>query len=553
MLISPLGPRQKQDKFKEVLWKACSDEDDRRRFCNSCRSRYLTGSDWPSPKSRANKISPVINRKSAFVYSGEGLKFWLEPPVNEDLAESVPRLETASEALEQEWYTSGTDDVFNIGVTWAYVYGTEIACTMPTWDNRANTPHLKSYLIHPADFSVLRREIPDLQQQEAFVLTTYISMPEVMRRVRYHKRDTQIIKSLEACYEGEGVTSGASGSIIMGYAPTGPNTFRANYMAGTRGPYASTRSPLELYKWRDIYYFDDLFGAWFCATMSGDEVVFNRPIERMGFGAFPPFTKICPRPLPDYFWGISEVEQLSGLQDWWTYRSDQVDRFMAKQLRPSRAGIGMGKSYEEQLAVLDRPGGRAAFPNQGTVIQEFKTEMPNGAFDLLEMIESFFTDQSGLRPSLFGKQEPGVRTEGMAASTMRLSAAEVRKEAKTVEKNVQDHGDVLFDLMQRFHDDIMIDDNGKKFFLAQMPQNIHVHVDGSSSSPVFVEDHAQLAMALRRFGDITPEKFIELLHPAMKGSLIYDTKKVQYVKMLAQEVVKIQQEQKRMGAGEKKE
>src|ERR1700721_4037629 len=118
MLISPLGPRQKQDKFKEGLWKSCSDEEYRRRFCNSCRSRYLTGSDWPSPKSRANKISPVINRKSAFAYSGEGLKFWLEPPINEDLAESVPRLETPSEALEKEWNTSGTDDVFNMGVTW---------------------------------------------------------------------------------------------------------------------------------------------------------------------------------------------------------------------------------------------------------------------------------------------------------------------------------------------------------------------------------------------------------------------------------------------------
>lgn len=547
MVITELGPRKTREKFLELIYICCSDEDDRRRFFNSCRSRYLAGSVWPSPKARANKISPVINRKSAFTYSGEGLKFWLDPPNDEEAPRTLPRLEPASEALEATWMDSGTDETFSEGVTWSYVYGTEIISTMPVWEKRSNTAHLQSYLIHPADFSVYRKEVTELRKQECVILTSYLSYPEVWRRLKNHPRREALIKGLETVYEGDGVTSGAAGSIIMGYAPTGPNTFRANYLAGSRGPYDAVRSPLQLYRWRDLYYYDDALCAWALVTMSGDQIVWDRPIEKIGVGPIPPFTKICPRPLPDYFWGLSEVEQLSPLQDWFTYRMDQSDRFLAKMLRPARALIGGGEMMEEKLAILDRPGGNAAFATQNAQIQEFKTEFPEAAFELLQIIGDFFTDQSGLRPSLFGKQEPGVRTEGMAASTMRMSAAEVRREALRIERNISDHADLVFELMRIYDDDYLLDAGGNQFYLAELPPNIRVHVDGHSHSPVFVEDHAQLAMALRKYGDITPEKFIELLQPAMKGALLWDVRKTQLVKMLAQEVVKIQQQQKRSG------
>jgi hypothetical protein len=225
---------------------------------------------------------------------------------------------------------------------------------------------------------------------------------------------------------------------------------------------------------------------------------------------------------------------------------DELDQFVAKRLKPPKAVIGAPKNYEERMAALNRPGGRATLPRDAK-IQEMSSEIPGEIFEFMEGIDSFFLEQSGLRPSMFGKQEPGVRTEGMAASTMRLAAAEMRREALVIEKQAENAASVLFGLMRRYYDTTLLDDNNVPFKLAEFPADARPRVDGNSGSPVFVEDHAQLAMTLRRFEDITPEKFIELLHPAMKGALIHDAKKAGLVKMLASQVAKKMQEQKRLG------
>lgn len=130
---------------------------------------------------------------------------------------------------------------------------------------------------------------------------------------------------------------------------------------------------------------------------------------------------------------------------------------------------------------------------------------------------------------------------------MRLAAAEMRREALVIEKQAENAANILFGLMRRYYDETLMDDNQKPFKIAEFPGDARVRVDGHSASPVFVEDHAQLAQTLRRYGDITPEKFIELLHPAMKGALVHDIKRIQWVQMLAAEVAKKQQEMKRIG------
>lgn len=540
---SEKGERSFKDELLKNVFYCTSDEDDRRQFYNSCRTRYLTGSDWPKPKARTNKISPIVKRKAAFTYSGEGLKFWMEPSTNEEIGDVFDKLEPASQALETEWIISGTDDCFSLGVEWAYVYGAMIITTLPVWNERQRKSYLKTLLVHPADFSVMRRETPETGQQELLILSSYLSMADIERKYRYFKDKAKLMRSLEQIYEGDLANSGSIQNIIMG---PGASTFQANWI-GARGPYTQTGIPLPLYRFRDIYYYDDATGEWWVCTLSGDMVVAKRPLERLGVGPIPPFTKICPRPLPDNYWGVSEVEQLTSLQDWYVYRMGQTDRFLAKQLRPSRAAFGLGKGFEEDLAALDRPGGTASFGRQDANIQEFKTELPSGIFELLEGISDFFLDESGLRPSMFGKAEPGVRTEGMAATTMRVSAAEIRKEARIIEKNVTDHANILFEQMRLHNDEPQIDINGKLFYLSQLPADIQVRVDGQSNSPLFVEDHAQLAMALRKYNDITPEKFIELLHPAMKGALLWDVRRTQMVKLLAQELQKQAQQQQREG------
>lgn len=540
----PTDYKQRRDLVLEVLDKCTESEDERRRFYDSCRQRYLFGGDAFS-QSRVNKIAPIVNRKSAFTYSADSLKFWLQVTPDEDFEQVYPMLEPVAEAIEDEWWRSSTDRLFGMGVTWSYVYGCSILCTLPVLNTDKRTVSLVSHLLQsPADFSVYQPEQPDLLKQEAMCLTTYLPLSQVERRIRIHPRRREIARKLELYNQN----LYAEGAIIMGYSQQGPTTFKAEYSWG--GPYRyMPRTSLNYYRWRDLYLFDDDLGDWRLFTITSDEIVFDRPMAQVGLPGVPPFTKICPLELPDYFWGQSQVESVAAIQDWFMHRTDELDRFIAKRLIPPKAIIGAGSTWEERLAALNRPGGKLAVNSRDVQIQEMGSEIPKEVFEFLQGIDSFFQEQSGLRPSLFGKQEPGIRTEGMAASTMRLAAAEVRREALTLEKQAEDHANILLNQMRRYYTDVLVDISGKPFRLAEFPDGFRVRVDGHSASPVFVEDHAQLAMTLRRFGDITPEKFIELLHPSMKGALIHDIKKIQYIKMLGQEVAKAQQEMKRSGQG----
>lgn len=538
----PTDYRKLRNTVLGVLDKCTESEDERRRFYDSCRQRYLFGGDAFS-QSRVNKISPVVNRKSAFTYSADSLKFWLQVTPDEDFEQVYPMLESVAEAVEDEWWRSSTDRLFGMGVTWSYVYGCSILCTLPVLNSDKRSVSLVSHLLsNPADFGVYQPEQPDILKQEAMCLTSYLPLSQVERRIRFHPRRHEIAKKLELYNQN----LYAEGAIIMGYSQQGPTTFKADYAWG--GPYRyMPRTSLNYYRWRDLYIFDDDLGDWRLFTITSDEIVFDRPMSMVGLPGIPPFTKVSPLELPDYFWGQSQVESIAAIQDWFMHRTDELDRFIAKRLIPPKAIIGAGSTWEERLGALNRPGGKLAVNSRDVQIQEMGSEIPKEVFEFLQGIDAFFQEQSGLRPSLFGKQEPGVRTEGMAASTMRLAAAEVRREALSLEKQAEDHGNILLHQMRRYYTDTLIDANGRPFKLAEFPDGFRVRVDGHSASPVFVEDHAQLAMTLRRFGDITPEKFIELLHPSMKGALIHDIKKIQYIKMLGQEVAKAQQEMKRSG------
>ena len=54
----------------------------------------------------------------------------------------------------------------------------------------------------------------------------------------------------------------------------------------------------------------------------------------------------------------------------------------------------------------------------------------------------------------------------------------------------------------------------KMQFTAKMfTEDYQVHVDAHSASPVFVDDHVQLAMALAKMGAIGPDSLLEMTKP----------------------------------------
>ena len=72
-----------------------------------------------------------------------------------------------------------------------------------------------------------------------------------------------------------------------------------------------------------------------------------------------PFVKVCPNPMLDYLWGLSEMSGLTQLQMWRESRFVQIDQIFQLQLDPPRFFSGVTLS-DERMAAMRKPGGYAS-------------------------------------------------------------------------------------------------------------------------------------------------------------------------------------------------
>jgi hypothetical protein len=338
------------------------------------------------------------------------------------------------------------------------------------------------------------------------------------------------------------------GSTAEGVIEMGPNAnqFEAAYWKGGPSPY-TPNTPITYYGFYDLYCFDDDLADWRVFTVTGNCIVWDRPISRIGIPGMLPFVKVCAEEHPEYFWGVSLVDDLRKLQDWYADRMDDMDNLIGQILNPPTVATGLGKSFEEQLSALYKPGGKATSQSATAKIERLVPEMPESVFEFVKGIDSLLMDQSNMRPSMFGRQEPGVRTEGMAAGLMRVAGAEMSVMGLQIEKQAQACAQMLFRYLRRYSPEKIVDEDGKLFSLVEFPDDARIRVDGHSSNPLFVEDNAQLAMGLMRYGAITQETLVRMLHPALEGKILHDLRKIQWIKVQEQTRMQLEQQAKRSG------
>ena len=219
----------------------------------------------------------------------------------------------------------------------------------------------------------------------------------------------------------------------------------------------------------------------------------------------------------------------------------------AKVLSRPKAVLGMGGLDDEIKNALDSEGGVAFLGQPGAQVQEMAAELPPEALQILANIQEMFYEFSSMRATLFGRQEKGTRTEGMLAGLLRVSAAATRKTALVVERDIEQVASLLYLYKREFEDDELNAPDGNTFYLSEFPEDARIRVDGHSSSALFVQDNMVMAEALGRLGLATPTKQIMLMNPPLKAALIHDLRKIEMAKMVAAQVVKAQQGQKRSG------
>jgi hypothetical protein len=514
---------------QELVRQCTASRRDRFTFYQTCRNYYLFGSG-DARGAPYNKIGSTVDTLSSFIYSPDSTRFSLhlgtEAPVD-DIAKSMP---LAKEVTEQ-WRASKTHTLFGVGVRWSNVFGVMIVKTM--WmQNRVRT-----YLVEPHQFGVLREDIMDLSDQEAFTHHYTLTKTQLEASLEGNPRKNSILARVGRATSNDlpAMSTGLSRLIIgspVGGVP-GSIAIPGN-MSGTTGGLAggnamgpqydyAPRVEVELVDMCDLYVWSDEQQDYQVITRAApDVIIYDRPSNWLGHvQGIAPFSVIRPAfNLYDYFWGDSFVAQLTWLQDWRTDRTMQVRMILNKQADPPTSITGGVGISEEKISALRAAGGMVNFPTPNAKVQQHAPTMPSDIFAEMSQIDAMFDDRAGLGHVLQGKGEPGVRSRGQADLMARLGSSRPKERAISVEEAAEDVAGQILRLTQdhseqRFQCQIIVEGKSENltFTAEQFTRDYEVKVDAHSSSPIFVEDRKHDAITLLEAHAIDRETLLDLFDP----------------------------------------
>jgi hypothetical protein len=553
----PKGELDRQHFYAELVRNCASTRTNRFNFNQALRNYYLFGSQ-DAKGAPYNKLGSVIEQLVSFIYAADSTKFSLKLGTMADPEDPYKAVELSRELVEQ-WRSSKTHLLFGVGIRWSLVYGLMLMKTQ--WAGR----HVRSYLVEPHQFGVLREDIMDLKDQEAFTHHYTTTKSELMASLRDNPRKASIEAQIAKGGSGDvpanfaeglqrlmvgGPVTGIPGSLALG----GGMTSVEGGMAGKGPPYDyAPRVDVELLDMCDLYVWSDEEEDYQLVTQcSPGVVIYDRLASEVGhIRGEPPFSTIrSSYNLYDYFWGDSYLAKLSWLQDWRTKRTLEVSSLLSKQANPPISAIGIGGIQEEKMSTFRAAGGFFSSPTPNGKMEFHPPQLPNDLFVEINAIDGMFEDSAGLGHILQGKGEAGVRSRGQADLMARLGSARPKERAMAIEEcaediarlillTTQEHSD------QRFQVAIPGRPEPLTFTAEQFTKDYEVKVDGHSASPIFTEDLKHDAVTLFEAHAITREKLLDMFDPPNLQALKEDLKVIE-----ANEAKQKQLEMQMQGAGD---
>ncbi|MBA0085214.1 MAG: hypothetical protein HRJ53_09470 [Acidobacteria bacterium Pan2503] len=529
--------------FQELVKQCSSTRLNRFNLYNTLRNYFLFGSQ-DNRGAPYNKIGSTIETLASFIYSPDSTKFSLKLgtlATQDDVHKAVP---LAQEVTEQ-WRLSKAHLLMDLGLRWALAFGCMLMKVQ--WMKK----HVRCYLVEPHQFGVLREDIIDLRDQEAFTHHYTITKTQLLGQLEGHPKKNEVEKSAGQGagdndvpgHFGDGLNrllvggpiTGVTGSLATG---TGMTVVQGGVGAGGRGPGYdwAPKVEAELIDMCDLYVWDDAIEEYRLVTQCAPGVtIYDRAASDVSHvKGEPPFGVIrAGYTLYDYFWGESFVAKLSWLQDWRTRRILEVNNILSRQADPPVLFTGMGGISEEKAATFRAAGGLFSTPNPQVKAEFLPPTMPADIFAELNQIDKWFEDQAGLGHILQGQGEAGVRSRGQADLMARLGSSRPKDRATAVEESAeavarlillstQDHSE------QRFQ--VVIQGKPLTFTAEEFTKDYEVKVDGHSSSPIFMEDIKHTAITLFEAKAIDRSTLLEMFDPPNLQEL-----KARLVKMEAQE------------------
>lgn len=507
--------------MKECL----SSRNERFEFYKLLRNYYLFGSSGTEGVPY-NKIASTIDTLASFVYSPASARFSIHlgttAPEGEIL--KVPQM---SSELSDQWKQTKTHLVFGLGVKWSLVFGAMLFKEIWSPGSKCS----RSYLVEPHQFGVLREDIADLEDQEAFVHCYTTTKTQLESDLDGNPRKTEVMAGVDkgggGAETGLQYGEGLSRLILSSGIATSTTTHTGGSVEGglTGGGVGSydyaPRVDADLVDMFELYVWNDAENDYQMVTVaSPDIIVYDR--KNVGVHGMAQFVKLAPEHnCYDYFWGESFVARLTELQDWLTLRLDQVRQLMERQVDPSFAFPGWTGLVEEKSLAYRKAGGFISNPPGAGKPERMSPEFPPEIFKEIHELFAMFDDQAGIHNVLQGKGEPGVRSKGQADLMARLSSARPKSRAVVIEEAAEDLAtlklrNIQENSKQRFVAKGLKDVEGSKdtlFIPEQFTKDYEVKVDAHSTSPIFIEDRKSDAMALLEAKAISRHRFIEMMDP----------------------------------------
>ena len=479
---------------------------------------YLFGTNSGNA-SAYNKIRSTVEVLSSFLFAADSTTFSVGLSADAP-EEEANKIEEAAKLLNERWLKSCSDMVFAQTVLWAEVYGAMFVKVLPGGDNG-----IKTYCVSPHQFGVYREDIMSLDEQEAFVHVYTTTKPDLERTLKDHPRAKEILETLSPNAEPIDRKPDGLSRIIMtsqasaGSALTTLTGIVPDPLAGPGITY-TPELPNEMFELRELYVWDDEESDYRIVTKTETRVIYDRLLGSglMGIRGEPPFAIVCPNPKHDYFWGISDVAALIGLQDWLNKRMDEFANLLAKQVNPPKVVTGMTGITDERMSAMDMIGGWFATAEPGAKVENLPPQIPGELFKSFDMIDIAFAEAAGLPNVLMGKGESGVRSKGHAAEMARIASSRTKRKALVVEDSLEKVGEMSLALLRKYDDTTLkfsLHGKSESFILSQMTDRTFVRVDAHGHSPLFAEDIRESAAFMLEHHIIDRETYVDIVKPPM--------------------------------------
>lgn len=524
----PSDKKKLASKVKDVIADCNVSQDTRLTLYRSLRQWRLTG----SPDGNAaiyNKLGTHIARTSGYLFSPVDLRFNIEFE-NDYQTQVLKQSEVGARYLTKSFEKRDLDIKFSQGVEEALTYG---ACIFKQkWGHNG----LSGRLVMPWQFGVYNESRTSLDEQEALCETVYITRDELWRRISHLKDADKIFKkALSHAKKTNDVTGpenyfhqvmiGGVAPVIdvstpSGASPGGSVNTDGSALQAMVAPSVSA----SLIAFHELTVVDDDTGDYTSIQFVEPDIIITPQSKKYNLflPGMHPYTLIQPNPIEGCIWGISEIQPMLKLQNLLRERMEDIKKIMGLQYDRLLAFIGFSGLTDDSYDAF-RQAGYIAQEQPGAKIEDLTPKLPNEAFADINEILRFMDEVSGFQNILSGQGEAGVRSGNHASTLMKTASPRLRDKAILIERQCSEVGNKALELLRVKEAKVHWVGNGEdpkeEFLLNSLPDDYRVVVDSHSSSPIYEEDHKQLALLMMKAGVIDGESFLDLVHVPMRDLL----------------------------------